>query len=498
MGPYEGTFKVIVKAPSDIVEEDASTIGELSFTATEGAGAGAGNLQISKKPDTVEPNGKIDLEFKVTTPAGNSLSGAKIDVDRISGPHIKTPDQKRTDEKGIVTLELQLEDSTTGTLEFRATVISSDLDAKPFSINVKYTLARVELSSIPSEIDSGDSVSVTATAYSKSGKPMRGVSITFSESVDTLNFDPTSGTTGSSGRVSTTLQTKGYISGEWRNVGYSNAYYDPDGSFSVSVSATKKGESSQSDSDSVAVVPVKKRGTDDFEVVSERARCWKRAPGWLGGGCVARYAKSQKRWSGYASFPSTVLYIVDVDGEMSWGDRLLGATASINGESIDGTTVDVWGTIETHWTDPNNYTVTVEAEYEATASSFGGTPAAPALDPQFRPEADLLSTFWQDLSQVPEKTALLPNYPNPFNPETWIPYRLAESAEVTLTIYSLNGNRVRTLALGHQPAGFYESRSRAAYWDGRNAIGERVASGVYFYTLTAGDFAATGKMLILK
>ena len=97
-----------------------------------------------------------------------------------------------------------------------------------------------------------------------------------------------------------------------------------------------------------------------------------------------------------------------------------------------------------------------------------------------------------------EETVLLPNYPNPFNPETWIPYRLAKPAEVILTIYAVNGQVVRTLDLGHQAAGFYENRSRAAYWDGRNAQGEPVASGVYFYTLTAGDFSATRKMLIRK
>ena len=98
----------------------------------------------------------------------------------------------------------------------------------------------------------------------------------------------------------------------------------------------------------------------------------------------------------------------------------------------------------------------------------------------------------------PEKTQLLANYPNPFNPETWIPYRLASAANVTLTIYDLNGQVVRALALGHQAVGIYQSRSRAAYWDGRNAFGEPVASGVYFYTLTAGDFTATRKMLIRK
>ena len=99
---------------------------------------------------------------------------------------------------------------------------------------------------------------------------------------------------------------------------------------------------------------------------------------------------------------------------------------------------------------------------------------------------------------APEETALLTNYPNPFNPETWIPYHLSESADVTLTIYGMDGKVVRTLALGHQVAGYYQSKARAAYWDGRNAVGERVASGIYFYTLTVGDFSATKKLLIRK
>ena len=101
-------------------------------------------------------------------------------------------------------------------------------------------------------------------------------------------------------------------------------------------------------------------------------------------------------------------------------------------------------------------------------------------------------------SLIPEETALLHNYPNPFNPETWIPYQLAHAADVTLTIYDMNGQVVRRLALGHQAAGMYRSRSRAAYWNGRNHLGESVASGLYFYTLTAGEFSATRRMLILK
>lgn len=100
--------------------------------------------------------------------------------------------------------------------------------------------------------------------------------------------------------------------------------------------------------------------------------------------------------------------------------------------------------------------------------------------------------------KVPEQTQLLSNYPNPFNPETWIPYQLATPADVTIRIYTANGVLVRTLTLGHQPAGIYQHRSRAAYWDGRNYVGEPVASGVYFYTLTAGDFTATRKVLVWK
>ena len=96
------------------------------------------------------------------------------------------------------------------------------------------------------------------------------------------------------------------------------------------------------------------------------------------------------------------------------------------------------------------------------------------------------------------KTALFANYPNPFNPETWIPYQLAVPTEVVLTIHTPTGRIVRTLPLGHQSAGVYKTPNRAAYWDGENHLGEPVTSGIYFYTLTAGDFTATRKMLIRK
>ena len=99
---------------------------------------------------------------------------------------------------------------------------------------------------------------------------------------------------------------------------------------------------------------------------------------------------------------------------------------------------------------------------------------------------------------LPDKDALLANFPNPFNPETWIPYQLANPADVSISIYAADGKVVRTLKLGSMPAGRYQSQSRAAHWDGKNAVGEPVASGVYFYTFSAGDFTATRKLLIRK
>ncbi len=124
-----------------------------------------------------------------------------------------------------------------------------------------------------------------------------------------------------------------------------------------------------------------------------------------------------------------------------------------------------------------------------------------ATDPTFQRGVLVLEQLLSALTfnlWMPTETVLLPNYPNPFNPETWIPYHLAKSAAVTITICAANGNVVRTLALGHQSAGLYQHRSRAAYWDGRNELGEPVASGIYFYTLTVGNFTSTRKMLIRK
>ena len=159
------------------------------------------------------------------------------------------------------------------------------------------------------------------------------------------------------------------------------------------------------------------------------------------------------------------------------GNTTASAAPAIGTESVDAATIEAW---------------IAQARLEDD-----GSPAfKQGQDGSLISDVENLQNLLASL--IPEETALLANYPNPFNPETWIPYQLAESSEVTLMIYDMNGQLVRHLALGHQAAGIYRSRSRAAYWDGRNQIGESVVSGLYFYTLTAGEFTATRRMLILK
>ena len=118
------------------------------------------------------------------------------------------------------------------------------------------------------------------------------------------------------------------------------------------------------------------------------------------------------------------------------------------------------------------------------------------VDPMNLANAALNVTL--DSIGTPKQNLLLQNYPNPFNPETWIPYRLSEDTQASISIYDTKGTHIRTLSLGYQSAGFYQERERAAYWDGRNDLGEPVASGVYFYQLTTPAFQQTQRMLILK
>ena len=102
------------------------------------------------------------------------------------------------------------------------------------------------------------------------------------------------------------------------------------------------------------------------------------------------------------------------------------------------------------------------------------------------------------VNQDVTETKFLPNYPNPFNPETWIPYQLAKAADVSVKIYDVSGRLVRTISVGFKPVGYYLTREQAAYWDGRNTVGEPVSSGVYFLQFAAGDFSATQRIVVLK
>ena len=208
--------------------------------------------------------------------------------------------------------------------------------------------------------------------------------------------------------------------------------------------------------------------------------------------------------------------------------KLSPIAADVNGDGsvniLDLVSVaSAFGSVETHLAaDVNRDEVVNILDLVFVAGMFGNTAAAPSAHLQTSEAltavevqgwlTDAVSLEVRDpimkrgvmvLEQLlaaltPTVTELLPNYPNPFNPETWIPYRLAEDAFVTLTIYDISGQVVRTLEVGHRIAAVYESRSKAVYWDGRNELGEGVASGVYYYHLSAGDYAATRKMVILK
>ena len=225
--------------------------------------------------------------------------------------------------------------------------------------------------------------------------------------------------------------------------------------------------------------------------------------------------------------------LVDSAGEKTHpkveGAQIRGPTvdADVNGDgSVDtqdlAVVQDRLGQTGPNSADVNGDGIVDIADLTLVAGAIGDGAAAPSLYPQLLREFTVMDVkLWLSQAQrldltdprirrgilfleqllaalIPQETTLLPNYPNPFNPETWIPYRLAEDAFVTLTIYDSSGQVVRTLDVGHRVAAFYESRPKAIYWDGRNEFGERVASGVYFYHLSAGDYSATRRMLILK
>ena len=240
-------------------------------------------------------------------------------------------------------------------------------------------------------------------------------------------------------------------------------------------------------------------------------------------------------FNGNINTDSTLTITVDADAIVSYNGPAFTAeipvTAGLEADANNDGVVNIqdlvlvasnYGQTGTNAADVNRDGVVSVNDLLVVTGALDDAPAAPSVSPQTlemftaadvklwlsqAQQLDLTDAtslrgihFLEQLLAVlmPKETALLPNYPNPFNPETWIPYRLAEDAFVTLTIYDQSGQVVRTLDIGHQVGAFYESRSKAIYWNGRNDFGERVASGVYFYHLSAGGFSATRKMLILK
>ncbi len=175
------------------------------------------------------------------------------------------------------------------------------------------------------------------------------------------------------------------------------------------------------------------------------------------------------------------------------GYNMVGSV-SHNADFRDGVNRSIWETLQT-WDPSSNKLQRVTSGTIRPGKGYFVFAHRPT-ELTIRSDAQAAPTHTHE--NIPGETQVFVNFPNPFNPETWIPYQLSKSAEVTVTIYTADGRVVRTLVLGHQHAGVYQDKNRAAYWDGRNTLGEPVASGVYFYTLTAGEFSATRKMLIRK
>ena len=160
------------------------------------------------------------------------------------------------------------------------------------------------------------------------------------------------------------------------------------------------------------------------------------------------------------------------------GDYFAAATADLTRRSV----VEVGDVIEVRVIGPDRNVESHTLSYQVTLEDLANA---------------VLSIRLDSVGQ-PKLTQLLQNFPNPFNPETWIPYQLSEDSLVSLSIYDTTGRLIRTLPLGYQSAGFYNSRERAAYWDGRNETGESVASGIYFYQLTTPSFHQTRRLVIIK
>ena len=506
LGKLPGQYKFIVRVTSTALEDDPGTqidetapikLAELIFIATEGPEADAHSIEISG-PDAVDPrggsqtgsvSGNITLTFTVKTPGNNPVDDAPVTISVLSGPAVDalSKARPRTNAQGKASFTLRLSGSSLGDLEIRA---SSGEAVATKTIKVRHTLGSVSFTDLlPGSIASGGSDTVEVITRSKTGAVLTGVPIRFTTSSSNLRFTTSSGKTGSSsGKFRTTVQTRNKTSGNWNSNGTT---YNATGSERITATATYLGEN-RTRNDTTKVMPSSVQRQTAAEHFGSRGvgafdtRDWYWT-GWRTISLTSTECRSVIYWWGYASVSAIDDPYVNEELIENEDSRSIKKTGTRSWQ------VRVW--IREHKAEQNDVWVRARARCEVIDTAFGA-PSLPQLSQH--PETHHLSETWQELSQVPSETALLPNYPNPFNPETWIPYHLSDPAEVALSIYAADGRLVRTLALGHQDAGIYESKSRAAYWDGRNSVGERVASGIYFYTFAAGEFTATGKMLIVK
>ena len=463
-----GTFTTILQVDSDrpagilritVQELTGNTVVSLDFNVE----IGAGKIDINVSPSTIEPGQTSQITFTTRTHGGDLFPNVQLSLAATSGNI--NPTLVTTNAQGQATATFRANPYSgtprpggVSSPKITATVVDNPEVKAEATLTVTYTVGGLSSTGIyRNEIRSGQYFDFEFTVRSQSGTPLSGVSVSVSESDSEIRFTSLSGTTDSSGEWVTRMQSKG--------------------KGSASFTARVPG-SSLSKTVHLTVLPWIREATRD---VKHDAGC--RNAGWL--------ARSYN-----FDFPGKVVsYTIREEASWSQGSSDYNRTDDYISWNNDFRVVVKYNLFQDNCRHGESWAkIWVDGSYEETADSFAGAPSLPSQ----RYEEDLSLVAAHPQMQLPAENALLPNYPNPFNPETWIPYHLSEPADVTLSIYSADGKLVRTLALGHQPAGVYENKSRAAYWDGRNAMGERVASGLYFYTLTAGDFAATGKMLIMK
>ena len=517
-------------------------------------------ISLSALPSTVEPGQRATVTITARTTTGNLIPGAQISLSTAFG-NIR-PNLVQTNAQGQATSTWTAPPytGTPHIDEIATNTITATADAnvkvrETTRIVMKYTPGSLSVSDIPSSLTSGQAYPIVVTVKSESGTLLSKVRVTITTNAE-ISFGSLSGTTDSSGKWKTTLSAEGDGSFTVNAGGRSKSYTlkvkpRPEstvGSFRHTriPSSIPSGEKRNftftplsRNRTPMSGVRVTITETDDAEIsfsslsgITNSSGQWKTTmyTGGVGpadftvkvGNLSKTYTLTVKpaivyeeRWNKFEAecrnrgwmertvalkFPGRIIsYEIDISGSDAIMFRDDFELHSHRKTSSNTVTVrfSVWeDDCRNRWRRRNWANVTVGAKCEVTAP-LRLVNGAPSLHPQAY-EQDLSLVAAHPRMQLPSENALLPNYPNPFNPETWIPYQLAKPADVTLTIYAVNGKVVWRLVLGHQLAGVYQSRSRAAYWDGRNALGEPVASGIYFYTLTAGDFSATKKMLIRK